>query len=199
VRGIAVFLVLLLVFVVALSQNDSPSSSHKPRPQQRVTPAAPAQSSTVPGTSTSARRVLSAIAGPTTTTRDWVGPVDGWYAPRDPDRRSLPAHQASVQTDSNNLAPYTRAPSGGSAWAPGQTRPSTQSSGQSTLATRNGSQSATLTPPPPRVSPSRVAENGSYYGQISEKTGRPKTVHVRGYYRKDGTYVRGHYRSRPRH
>jgi len=43
-----------------------------------------------------------------------------------------------------------------------------------------------------------VAENGSYYGQISTNTGRPKTVHVRGYYRKDGTYVRGHYRSPPR-
>lgn len=26
----------------------------------------------------------------------------------------------------------------------------------------------------------------------------PKTVHVRGYYRKDGTYVRPHYRSAPR-
>ncbi len=44
----------------------------------------------------------------------------------------------------------------------------------------------------------RVAENGSYYGETSENTGRPKVVHVRGYYRKDGTYVRGHYRSRPR-
>lgn len=43
-----------------------------------------------------------------------------------------------------------------------------------------------------------VAENGSYYGEISKLTGRPKTVHVKGYYRKDGTYVRGHYRSRPR-
>ena len=43
-----------------------------------------------------------------------------------------------------------------------------------------------------------VAENGSYYGQISKTTGRPKTVAVRGYYRKNGTYVRGHYRSRPR-
>jgi len=44
-----------------------------------------------------------------------------------------------------------------------------------------------------------VAENGSYYGEISDKTGRPKTVEVRGYYRSDGTYVRGHYRSAPRH
>ena len=26
----------------------------------------------------------------------------------------------------------------------------------------------------------------------------PKTVHVRGYYRKDGTYIRPHYRSAPR-
>jgi hypothetical protein len=43
------------------------------------------------------------------------------------------------------------------------------------------------------------AENGSCYGDISERTGRPKTVHVEGYYRKDGTYVRGHYRSAPRH
>ena len=43
-----------------------------------------------------------------------------------------------------------------------------------------------------------VAENGSYYGQTSKATGRPKTVHVSGYHRKDGTYVRGHYRSSPR-
>lgn len=43
-----------------------------------------------------------------------------------------------------------------------------------------------------------VAENGSYYGQISPQTGQPKTVHVNGYYRKDGTYVREHYRSPPR-
>jgi cell division septation protein DedD len=42
------------------------------------------------------------------------------------------------------------------------------------------------------------AENGSCYGDISPSTGRPKTVHVQGYYRKDGTYVRGHYRSSPR-
>lgn len=39
------------------------------------------------------------------------------------------------------------------------------------------------------------AENGSCYGDISNLTGKPKTVAVRGYYRKDGTYVRGHYRS----
>lgn len=43
-----------------------------------------------------------------------------------------------------------------------------------------------------------VAENGSYYGEISEATGRPKTVHVRPYFRKDGTYVRGHTRSPPK-
>jgi hypothetical protein len=43
-----------------------------------------------------------------------------------------------------------------------------------------------------------VAENGSYKGEISEATGRPKDVYVNGYYRKDGTYVRSHYRSAPR-
>lgn len=36
------------------------------------------------------------------------------------------------------------------------------------------------------------------YGEISEITGRAKTVHVNGYYRKDGTYVKPHYRSPPR-
>jgi len=41
-----------------------------------------------------------------------------------------------------------------------------------------------------------VAENGSYYGETSQQTGKPKTVYVNGYYRKDGTYVRGHYRSK---
>lgn len=41
------------------------------------------------------------------------------------------------------------------------------------------------------------AENGSCYGDIAA-TGRPKTVHVGGYFRKDGTYVRGHYRSKPK-
>lgn len=45
------------------------------------------------------------------------------------------------------------------------------------------------------VSPG-VAENGSYYGE-SNKYGVPKTVYVNGYYRSDGTYVRGHYRSAP--
>jgi len=39
------------------------------------------------------------------------------------------------------------------------------------------------------------AENGSCYGDVSNITGLPKTVPVQGYYRKDGTYVRGYYRS----
>ena len=40
------------------------------------------------------------------------------------------------------------------------------------------------------------AENGSCYGDISSYNGKAKTVHIKGYYRKDGTYVRGHYRSK---
>jgi hypothetical protein len=41
-----------------------------------------------------------------------------------------------------------------------------------------------------------VAGNGSYYGEISEKTGLPRDTYVNGYYRRDGTYVRSYYRSR---
>lgn len=54
--------------------------------------------------------------------------------------------------------------------------------------------------PPPTASTYGYpcAENGSCYGDPSTHTGAPKTIHVRGYYRKDGTYVRGHYRSRGR-
>ena len=48
--------------------------------------------------------------------------------------------------------------------------------------------------PAPTYAPG-CAENGSCYGDISVATGRPKTTAVRGYYRKNGTYVRGHYRS----
>jgi len=55
---------------------------------------------------------------------------------------------------------------------------------------------ATTTTPPTYGVP--CAENGSCYGDVSTINGMPKTIHVDGYYRKDGTYVRGHYRSRGR-
>ena len=41
-----------------------------------------------------------------------------------------------------------------------------------------------------------TAENGTSWGEISTSTLRPKTTYVKGYTRSDGTYVRGHYRSR---
>lgn len=55
--------------------------------------------------------------------------------------------------------------------------------------------------PSPRAAPiapalGGCAENGSCYGDISSLTGNPKTIRVDGYYRSDGTYVRGHYRSK---
>lgn len=50
---------------------------------------------------------------------------------------------------------------------------------------------------PPTSNSGLSTENSSYYGEISDKTGRPKDVHVGGYYRKDGTYVKEHYRSKP--
>lgn len=55
-----------------------------------------------------------------------------------------------------------------------------------------------LSPPPAPASTPRFgcSESGSCYGDISPATGRPKTVHVPGYFRKDGTYVRGHYKSK---
>jgi hypothetical protein len=77
---------------------------------------------------------------------------------------------------------------------------------QPVTSTRTQAVTRTVQEPPPALStPEQVvrstptcAENDSCFGDISSYTGRPKTVHVRGYYRKDGTYVRGHYRTPPR-
>jgi len=57
---------------------------------------------------------------------------------------------------------------------------------------------ATRTSPttPPSSGTGLCAENGSCYGDLNAN-GVPKTIHVNGYYRKDGTYVRGYYRSAP--
>ena len=56
----------------------------------------------------------------------------------------------------------------------------------------------TTAPPTTYTSPTATscAENGSCYGDVSPLTGRPKTVPVQGYFRSNGTYVRGHYRSK---
>jgi hypothetical protein len=51
-----------------------------------------------------------------------------------------------------------------------------------------------LVPSTPPSGPG-CAENGSCFGDTSNINGMPKTNHINGYFRKDGTYVRGHYRS----
>jgi hypothetical protein len=59
-----------------------------------------------------------------------------------------------------------------------------------------GSSNGITAPAEPTLAEGGVAENGSYYGELNAN-GVPKTVHVDGYTRKDGTYVRGYYRSAP--
>lgn len=59
-------------------------------------------------------------------------------------------------------------------------------------------QAATYATPAPSVVVAACAENESCYGDISADTGWPKTAPVSGYYRKDGTYVRGYFRNTPR-
>jgi hypothetical protein len=46
--------------------------------------------------------------------------------------------------------------------------------------------------------PNNKQIKASYYGERSEKTGRQKTVEVKPYRKKDGTYVQRHYRSPPK-
>jgi hypothetical protein len=68
---------------------------------------------------------------------------------------------------------------------------------QSNYTTRSNYTETGYVSPSQKVAPAKpfTAENGSYYGQANSY-GVPKTTHVNGYFRKDGTYVRGHYRSR---
>jgi hypothetical protein len=51
-------------------------------------------------------------------------------------------------------------------------------------------------PPTVYSSAARSLPTTSSYGEISKTTGLPRTIPVSGYFRKDGTYVRPHYRSR---
>jgi hypothetical protein len=81
----------------------------------------------------------------------------------------------------------------------------TSAAGAPSAATQTTESTATATPAAAATTPSAqdapktgtaCAENGSCEGDISAKTGKPKTVEVKGYTRKDGTYVQGHYRSK---
>jgi hypothetical protein len=60
---------------------------------------------------------------------------------------------------------------------------------------RSALPSTAATTPPAQSSPA-CSESGSCYGDISERTGLPKTTYVPGYFRKNGTYVRSYYRSK---
>jgi hypothetical protein len=50
--------------------------------------------------------------------------------------------------------------------------------------------------PPINKNPPPVAENGSYKGEPSARTGKSKNTYVKGYSRRDGTHVQGHYKSK---
>ena len=69
---------------------------------------------------------------------------------------------------------------------------------QSLLSQEQATNLLSAAPPAQKLFGKGCAENGSCYGDISTLTGRPKTVRVKGYTRKDGTYVRGYYRSKKR-
>jgi hypothetical protein len=65
--------------------------------------------------------------------------------------------------------------------------------------TCNGRRMTLYEAPAPKAAPSYSGTcGGTGYGSVSCLTGAPKTTYVRGYRRKDGTYVRPHYRSKRR-
>lgn len=128
--------------------------------------------------------VLNAEEAEVVSESEAISPVIASPAPV-ADERSRPRRAAEVSKETTTLTGAAEDSGGNEAGAAGSASPASPSvSGDDA----SGEE---------RNAPA-VAENGSYYGEISPATGRPKTVHVRSYYRKDGTYVRGHYRSAPR-
>lgn len=74
-----------------------------------------------------------------------------------------------------------------------------ESSEEAKLFTDHSTEPSTLfSSEPGKIASSSIHSLSGGYGEISSITGRPKTVAVRGYHRKDGTYVRPHHRSSPR-
>ena len=110
-----------------------------------------------------------------------------------PSTRTVPPTDQTAPADTNVARTIPEPPAAPSTWTAPRQKPTIPATVARTI------------PKAPAVAvPERAtrvplcAGNGSCYGDISSYTGRPKKVHVSGYYRKDGTYVRGHYRSRPR-
>lgn len=128
--------------------------------------------------------VLNAEEAEVVSESEAISPVIASPAPV-ADERSRPRRAAEVGEATPTLTGGTEDTGGDEAGAAGLASPASSSVTKNDASDEERNASA-------------VAENGSYYGEISPATGRPKTVHVRGYYRKDGTYVRGHYRSAPR-
>lgn len=98
----------------------------------------------------------------------------GGYQPKP--KRDLPKRSSASKRTTGERSPPN-------SWAESSTKRKSSSSGSSYQRIQ------------PRPS---IAENGDYYGRDNDGDGRVETVHVRGYRRKDGTYVRGHYRAKPR-
>lgn len=105
------------------------------------------------------------------------------------------ADAARGGNDSEALPPPVRLPSTPARVAPaGSITPQREPSGRSY--TYTAPVPIYVPPTPSQAAAPRYgcAENGSCYGDLSPATGKPKTVFVPGYVRKDGTYVRGHYK-----
>lgn len=110
------------------------------------------------------------------------------------ERSAIPAEQGAVSATLTQSPPGSDAPQAALPPPQAGAQPSTQAQTYQPPAYQpQPTYQPSYQPSTPSVGP--CAENGSCYGDISNLSGKPKTVAVRGYYRKDGTYVRGHYRS----
>ena len=125
--------------------------------------------------------------------------------PAAPDERTAPATLAPFDAVPGGASIRTSAPTQAAASVPRFTPTLPRVSSGATAAVPVQPSAVQTTAPtwqpvvaPPPSSVRGCSESGSCYGDISTLTGQPKTTYVRGYFRRNGTYVRSYYRSTER-
>ena len=195
-----------------LGQNSTPGST--PTSYAQATPASvaatpasaagePTGAELSPGTEATANAIDEAAAGELETIADETSATNDQPtyayapAPTDTERTDLEAGTTGAQVANSPEDTVTAAVDGGAptvgATAPWKTYPPTRS------ASTYQAPPYSYTPPVASYSStSSKCEGVGCYGVTSTVTGLPRTTYVRGYTRKDGTYVQPHYRSRRR-
>jgi hypothetical protein len=183
------------------------------QPDYQTTAPAPTVQSAIPATPVVNPPVQSQTASANDTIEESPVIAPSWPAPSQPNLSSQPAQPDYLASTPPDAATQPQAPVPNTGYAgncacPNDLDARGRRCGARSAYSRAGGSSPTCngkaalayqTQSPSVETPSYVpSPPASGYGAISSTTGLPRTHYVRGYYRKNGTYVRPYYRSRRR-